>query len=619
MEFYTGWESAAVSQLGWAGAATLEGVHLPVESVSKERPSIKSFLPADWTSRALLIEDVERHLVAASEGRAAFSSPCSSQVFRVKLAEPLGASQAVQVAISYHLGRPYQPLPQAVDLEFIQSVLFATSSNWPLPYPALRSSVAFRLPPQTTLGEAGEMRMQKKGFRKLEDGVWAWESQETIPPLAVVQPFALLFPLPLHLGYVVSMQRLVVVSVQGAMANEELFKIHNDAAYQKGAFNPISIALLQGLAPGTPRLALALEDVPRGKRVPSHVLFDLHAHLPADVYNLDVADIAGNLTSTFASRTVGPKNTPLSTHLEVWPRYPVLGGWNFDFVVKYNVPASSMQQNSPGSQTFSVRIPLEPPFPDVYTEDLSLTVALPTGATNVRYSSSIQFEAVEETQIKWWFDVLTTRPALTVRWHALSAAPSEGEKPFLVVTYDYFYPASLENLKELFVLVLVAAIAIAAFLLYSCKFRFGTSEEDMAAAGQQRACEHLVTDLGRIAEQALRAGQEYIDRMAVGRAKHRGELIHRDPSGAEEWRKAHYSREAAASAILETAALAESFKAGFKSALSRHHKAVQALVTAQPEGRGLQEAQREAESAAEQLLAYADRCSALPPKKPCNT
>lgn len=84
----------------------------------------------------------------------------------------------------------------------------------------------------------------------------------------------------------------------------------------QGAYNPTSMALLQGLSPGVPRLAAKNKDVPQGQRVPTHVLFDMHASLPPDVFDLDVGDLAGNLTSTFASRE-GPEKAPVSTHLEV--------------------------------------------------------------------------------------------------------------------------------------------------------------------------------------------------------------------------------------------------------------------------------------------------------------
>lgn len=70
---------------------------------------------------------------------------------------------------------------------------------------------------------------------------------------------------------------------------------------------------------------------------------------------------------------------------QVWPRYPVLGGWNFDLQVKYKVPINSMLQQVLGSNTWSLRIPLDPPFPELYTEQVSVTIALPTG----RHSGSV--------------------------------------------------------------------------------------------------------------------------------------------------------------------------------------------------------------------------------------
>mgnify|MGYP005790803267 CR=1 FL=1 len=62
-------------------------------------------------------------------------------------------------------GRPYRPVPRTLDLESIQSVLFATSSNWPLPYKTLRSTLSLQLPPQTTLGEEGERHMSQVRLR----------------------------------------------------------------------------------------------------------------------------------------------------------------------------------------------------------------------------------------------------------------------------------------------------------------------------------------------------------------------------------------------------------------------------------------------------------------------
>ena len=65
---------------------------------------------------------------------------------------------------------------------------------------------------------------------------------------------------------------------------------------------------------------------------------------------------------------------------QVWPRFPVLGGWNFDLKVSYDMPVSSLiLQHGVNGGKISLNIPLGPPFQDLYAEYISLTVALPTG------------------------------------------------------------------------------------------------------------------------------------------------------------------------------------------------------------------------------------------------
>ncbi|KAL8451560.1 hypothetical protein Emed_002009 [Eimeria media] len=452
------------TQLGWVTASNEAGSPLTVELVPSVLPRISELRSSDWLEAKLLLESIEKR-------------------------------------------RPYRPLPQAVDLDSIQSVVFATTSNWPAPYWTLRSSLALRLPPQTSLGEEGEKRMQQKSFRKRSGQIWVWESREHIEPLASVQPFAVVFPLPLDLGYIVTMERLLVAPLQGPVVYEDLYKIHNDAAVQKGAFNPTTLAQLQSLPPGVPRLAGRKSSVPQGKPVPSHVLFDVHAALPPDVFDLNVGDLAGNLTSTFAARE-GPLDSPISTHLEVWPRYAVLGGWNFDLRLKYKVPFESAVHVGPESYARSLRIPLDPPFRNLFGEDVSLTVALPLGATNIRYSAPLAFDLVEHTRLRWWFDVLFSRPALHLKWHAVSSPPAHVAKRELVVTYDYLYPLDLEWMNLLFLVAVVAAAIVAVALMWRSNLSFNTPEEEASPTLQSEAVETR-RSIQQLTETALKAGSNY--------------------------------------------------------------------------------------------------------------
>lgn len=60
-------------------------------------------------------------------------------------------------------GRPYRPLPRAIPLTGVQSVLFAGTSAWPTPYGVRKgSSTAVTLPPQVSFGPQGAQRMKEK-------------------------------------------------------------------------------------------------------------------------------------------------------------------------------------------------------------------------------------------------------------------------------------------------------------------------------------------------------------------------------------------------------------------------------------------------------------------------
>lgn len=597
------------TQLGWVNASTPDGASLSVEAVPRTLPRISTFMRADWVEKNLLVEVAEKHLVSASEGLSSFESACWPQVFKLHLAEQLDASKTTQVQITYLLGRPYRPLPRAVDLESIQSVIFATSSNWPIPYRTLRSSVTIRLPPQTTLGAEGERRMREKSFRQVAGELWTWESKSPIGPLATVKPFVVVFPLPLHLGYIFSMERLVVAPLQGSVAYEDLYKVHNDAAFQKGAYNPTTMAQLLSLPPGVSRLAIKSKDVPRGQRVPTHILFDLYASLPPDVFDLDVGDMAGNLTSTFAFREE-PEEGPSATKLEVWPRYPVLGGWNFDLRVKYKVPVNSLLQQAPGSNTWSLRIPIEPPFQDLYAEDISLTVALPIGATNIHYSSPVALDVIEETSLCWWLDIFTSRPALRLRWHSTSPSPRDAAKRELVVTYDYPYPVDLEWLKDLLFIALLAMMIGAATVLYLLKLRFCSPGE--AEAYLQGAAAQAAKELRGIAAAAISAGQAYIDSVTTCKAGRRSGSTCNHKEAEDCWREAVLGCESATDTAIGTSFAARRLRLTFTDALSRHREAVETLVVAvrgSQQSPQLEEAQRRVELARLDLQDHANPCA----------
>lgn len=91
--------------------------------------------------------------------------------------------------------------------------------------------------------------------------------------------------------------------------------------FLQGGYNAISVSKLQGL-PTKTKATDVLRDAHSFKPFPTHFLFNTSAFLPPEAYSLDVTDLSGNLTSTFAHRE-GPSEGPQYTYLQVSREFDV--------------------------------------------------------------------------------------------------------------------------------------------------------------------------------------------------------------------------------------------------------------------------------------------------------
>jgi oligosaccharyltransferase complex subunit alpha (ribophorin I) len=78
------------------------------------------------------------------------------------------------------------------------------------------------------------------------------------------------------------------------------------------------------------------------------------------------------------------RSNPREANLELKPRYPVFGGWNYSFVVGWNHDLKAFLRVDNHGEGFVLKIPfLEGPKETVTYEELEVTVVLPEGSTYV--------------------------------------------------------------------------------------------------------------------------------------------------------------------------------------------------------------------------------------------
>ena len=71
-------------------------------------------------------------------------------------------------------------------------------------------------------------------------------------------------------------------------------------------------------------------------------------------------------------------------HLELKPRYPVFGRWNYSFVVGWNHDLKNFLRVSQDGERYVLKVPfLEGPRDSVTYDEIEITVVLPEGATYV--------------------------------------------------------------------------------------------------------------------------------------------------------------------------------------------------------------------------------------------
>jgi oligosaccharyltransferase complex subunit alpha (ribophorin I) len=105
-----------------------------------------------------------------------------------------------------------------------------------------------------------------------------------------------------------------------------------------------------------------------------HAITRLAIPLKNGARNAYYTDIIGNVsTSRFR-----PARGVADAHLEIQPRYPIFGGWNYTFRLGWNVDLDKVERTSDSERVFKIPF-LEGPE-NIQYRNLDLTVILPEGS-----------------------------------------------------------------------------------------------------------------------------------------------------------------------------------------------------------------------------------------------
>jgi len=122
---------------------------------------------------------------------------------------------------------------------------------------------------------------------------------------------------------------------------------------------------------------------------PAQILADLTLRLPPSAHSPYYYDTIGNVsTSNFRQGSVPAslaKSSKIKTSprvvegsLQLRPRYPLLGGWNYTFTVGWDMPLGDVLKSQGSKKVLGV--PFLTGWRDLLVDDAELRVILPEGA-----------------------------------------------------------------------------------------------------------------------------------------------------------------------------------------------------------------------------------------------
>jgi len=336
--------------------------------------------------------------------------------YRITFPTALAPQEQITLSINYYLLSALTPLPAQIEQNDKQYVLHKFSAYAPSAYATLKQKTKLKLPTTdvpdyVTLPESlnaeGKQDPQKQGS-SFTYGPYSEIAAGTAQEVSVRYEFTK----PLLHSRV--LERDIEVSHWGGnIATEERHWFTNRAATLKSQFSRLAYQQSSYFNPPTS----ALKELRYPLTVGSQ-----DAYFTDDIGNVSTSRFRSNLREAL---------------LELKPRYPLYGGWNYNFRVGWNANLGRFLRNVKGSaDTYVLKVPFfEGPkqAEGLEYERIITRVILPEGALNVKFETTVPIVSVETTAYRTFFDTIG-RTALIL---TATNIVDEFRDRDLIVTYEY--------------------------------------------------------------------------------------------------------------------------------------------------------------------------------------
>ncbi|KAI9139239.1 Ribophorin I-domain-containing protein [Paraphysoderma sedebokerense] len=320
------------------------------------------------------------------------------QYYKVALSEPITPSTKSIIDIFIIYKDAVSPYPKEIGQSDKQLVKYQGNLCFKSPYKTEKYKVTVKLP---TANKPVSYSQKPASPSHSGSALVYGPFSESLEPFSVID-FYVHYENPKMGLTVKKWERDIFVSHWGGRVEvEENVWVRHEGAKLKGLFNRKEYQHMSYQHPETP------------------VISRLTLEFPYSATNFYYRDEIGNVSTSQFGRDPVRKSSVLSFA----PRYPLYGGWNYNWYHGYNLPIQEYVQyvddvrlaKELGSNFwYVVTVPFAQGFPGTVIDEHEFRVVLPEGATNVQVRAPFEVDSVSHGRYYYYLDT-TGRPSVTIR------------------------------------------------------------------------------------------------------------------------------------------------------------------------------------------------------------
>lgn len=345
--------------------------------------------------------------------------------WQITLNSEIPPTEQITLSITTTKLHALRPLPAKLEQNGKQYLLHSTAKYIPSFYPCTKQKTKLKFP--------NEEISKYTGVADRQGTVLTYGPYESVLP-GMEDSIEVRYENTVPLSTVTYLERDIEISHWGGnIAFEDRYALTNNGAKLKNPFDRIAFAQSAFYNPQSYAIKSLAIPLATGSR---------------DAYFTD--EIGNVSTSKFRS-------TIREANLEIKPRYPIFGGWNYTFTIGWNNDLHHFLTKD--GQKHYLKVPFLEGADNIVYEDLQLRIILPEGAENIVVHCDLEDVKIRHGR-HWTFMDTIGRRVVSVESGNVTEDIARQD---ILVEYDYTYTSLIR--KPLVVVVALIVLFLASLAI----------------------------------------------------------------------------------------------------------------------------------------------------------